>query len=86
MPAVAEQSATTPLALQYSRKASSNSAAFGPVVIQPERSTSATASISNSLMAGLENGRNEDLIFFSLYLNSVISHLVTRKTARIFQS
>jgi hypothetical protein len=52
----------------------------------PERMTSATASISCSLMAGLEKERKEDLIWLSLHLNFVISHLVTRKTARIFQS
>jgi len=52
----------------------------------PERRTSATASISFSLIVGLEKGRKEDLIWLSLHLNFVISHLVTRKTARIFPS
>jgi hypothetical protein len=33
-----------------------------PVVIQPERRTSTTASISKSPMAGLEKGRKVDLI------------------------
>ena len=41
----------------YSQIRCSSSAAFGPVVIQPERRTSVTASISRSEMEGRESGR-----------------------------
>jgi hypothetical protein len=64
MPAVAEYNATARPALEYSQKACSNSAVLGPVVIQPDLKTSATASISDSLMEGLENGKKLDLISF----------------------
>jgi hypothetical protein len=61
IPAVPEDSATAPRHPTYSQNLCSNSAPLGPVVIQPERRTSATAAISPSVMDGLENGRNSFL-------------------------
>ena len=42
---------------KYSDKRASKAAFFGPVVIQPERSTSPTAAIVSSSMVGREKGR-----------------------------
>jgi hypothetical protein len=42
---------------KYSDNMFSNAATFGPVVIQPDRSTSATAAIVASSMVGLEKGK-----------------------------
>ena len=50
--AVPEETATACFAPTYSANRRSSSAAFGPVVSQPERSVSATAAISSSPMAG----------------------------------
>src|SRR5688572_24687568 len=50
--AVPEATASTCFASRYSAIRSSSSAARGPVVSQPERSASATASISSSPIAG----------------------------------
>ena len=50
--AVPEATASTCFASRYSAIRSSRSAARGPVVSQPERSASATASISSSPIAG----------------------------------
>src|SRR5437870_9826234 len=50
--AVPEATARTCSAPTYSAKRRSSSAALGPVVSQPERSVSATASISSSPIAG----------------------------------
>ena len=43
---------------KYSDSAASNAATFGPEVIQPERSTSATAAMVASSMVGRTKGRN----------------------------
>ena len=50
--AVPEATASTCFASRYSAARCSSSAAFGPVVSQPERSVSETASISSSPIAG----------------------------------
>src|SRR5205085_5931978 len=50
--AVPDESATTCRAPRYAAKRSSSSAVRGPVVSQPERSVSATASTSSSPIAG----------------------------------
>ena len=50
--AVPDATASTCFASRYSAIRSSSNAAFGPVVSQPERSVSATASISSSPIAG----------------------------------
>ena len=55
--AVHDETASTCLASRYSRMRASSSAARGPVVSQPERSVSATASISSSPIAGGWNDR-----------------------------
>ena len=52
-----DESATACFAPTYSAKRSSSSAVRGPVVSQPERSVSATASISSSPIAGGWNER-----------------------------
>jgi hypothetical protein len=83
MPAVAEERPTAPDAPTYLQNACSNSAATGPVVIHPERSTPATAAISASLMEGFENGRNSLRIGWPvskrascrLYLTFAVEHL-----------
>jgi hypothetical protein len=68
IPAVAEDKATACFAPQYSLKASSNSAAFDPVVIHPERRTSETAEISFSEIEGFEKGKNLlRIIIFSIF-------------------
>jgi hypothetical protein len=64
MPAVAEVSATAPEQPTYLQKFSSNSVHFAPVVIHPDRSTSAMAVISSSIMEGFENGKNSFLITY----------------------
>src|SRR5438876_3304690 len=56
--AVPEFSARALSAPRNRRNSSSNLAAFGPVVIQPDRRLSATSSISSCPMSGGENGRN----------------------------
>src|SRR5438876_3410279 len=56
--AVPEFSARAPSAPTNRRKSSSNLAALGPVVIQPERRLSATSSISSCPIRGGENGKN----------------------------
>ena len=67
MAAVADESAT-PNRLPVISQTPDSSAAFcGPFVIQPERSTSVTARISASLIAGLVKGRNSLRIFSSPY-------------------
>ena len=50
--AVQDETASTWSASRYSRMRASSSAVRGPVVSQPERSVSATASISSSVIAG----------------------------------
>jgi hypothetical protein len=42
---------------RYADKACSNSWTFGPLVIQPERRTSATAAMVSSSMVGFANGK-----------------------------
>ena len=42
---------------KYADRRSSNSRTLGPLVIQPERSTSPTAAMVASSMVGRENGR-----------------------------
>src|SRR3954468_23956068 len=56
--AVPEETARTCFASRYSRIRVSSSAVRGPVVSQPDRSVSATASISSSEIAGGWNDRN----------------------------
>ena len=58
--AVPDETASTCFASRYSRMRASSSAVRGPVVSQPERSVSATASISSSEIAGGWNERNSD--------------------------
>ncbi len=58
--AVQEETASTCFASRYSRIRASSSAVRGPVVSQPDRSVSATASISASVIAG---GWNERKVF-----------------------
>ena len=53
-----DETASTCFASRYSRIRASSSAVRGPVVSQPERSVSATASISSSVIAGGWNERN----------------------------
>src|SRR6478735_10922517 len=55
--AVQDETASTWSASRYSRMRASSSAVRGPVVSQPERSVSATASISSSVIAGGWNER-----------------------------
>ena len=62
-PAVAEVTATACGAPVASRKIPSSSATLGPLVIQPERSDSATAATSSSPRAGRDNGRKSSRIF-----------------------
>ena len=54
--AVAELTAFTWAAPQYSASSRSNSLTFGPVVNQPLRKLVVTASMSESSMEGLKNG------------------------------
>src|SRR5438067_5005867 len=56
--AVQDETASTCFASRYSRIRASSSAVRGPVVSQPDRSVSATASISASEIAGGWNERN----------------------------
>ena len=56
MPAVADDSATAYRAPVISHTSCSNSAFLAPVVIQPERNTSATAAISSSDIDGFDRG------------------------------
>src|SRR5437660_11524098 len=56
--AVHDETARTCFASRYSRIRASSSAVRGPVVSQPDRSVSATASISASEIAGGWNERN----------------------------
>src|SRR5436189_4633283 len=58
--AVHDETASTCFASRYSRMRASSSAVRGPVVSQPERSVSATASISACVIAGGWNERNSD--------------------------
>jgi hypothetical protein len=55
---VQDETASTCFASRYSRMRASSSAVRGPVVSQPERSVSETASISSSVIAGGANERN----------------------------
>ena len=51
---------------KYSDNCASNAAFFGPVVIQPERSTSPTLAMVSSSMVGRENGRNDSAVMKTL--------------------
>ena len=54
---VAEVNVRTIRPPRYSDNACSKAFTFGPVVIQPERSTSATPAMVSSSMVGFANGR-----------------------------
>src|SRR5438309_11283809 len=56
-PAVQELSASAPGAPRYAANSCSNRFAFGPVVIQVDRSVSTTSWISSSPIGGVANGR-----------------------------
>ena len=51
---------------KYSDSLASSSATFGPLVIQPERSTSPTALMVASSMVGREKGRNGRLLLIDV--------------------
>ena len=58
-----DETASTCSASRYSRMRASSSAVRGPVVSQPERSVSATASISSSVIAGGWNERKSGPLY-----------------------
>src|SRR5580658_9074385 len=58
MPPVAELNARTGRPAKYADSVASNSRTCGPLVIQPERSTSATPAMVASSIEGRVNGRN----------------------------